>query len=189
MGKILNEAIIYATKKHDGKCRKDTTIPYIVHPLEALAIVAGLTDDENLMAAAALHDTVEDTDATVEEINNLFGEKVAKLVASESENKREDKPEEATWKIRKQETIDHLKNADIETLIVCLGDKLSNIRAIERDYNNLGEKFWERFNNKDKSEQGWYYGEIAKIFDSNETLKETQACREFVKRVETVFNN
>ncbi len=187
MGKLLNEAIIYAVEKHDGKNRKGTSIPYIVHPLEAMAIVSSITKDEELMAAAVLHDTVEDTDATVEEIETKFGAKVAKLVASESENKREELPESETWKQRKEETIAHLKFADLETRIVCLGDKLSNIRAIERDYEKLGEEFWNRFNIKDKKEHGWYYSSLSYIFEQDPTLKDTNACREYAERVYRVF--
>lgn len=188
MGKLLNEAIIYAVEKHDGKTRKGTSIPYIVHPLEAMAIVSSITEDEELMAAAVLHDTVEDTDATVEDIEAKFGTKVAKLVASESENKREELPESETWKQRKEETIAHLKSADLETRIVCLGDKLSNIRAIERDYEKLGEEFWNRFNIKDKNEHGWYYSSLADIFKQDPVLKDTNACQEYIEKVNRVFS-
>ncbi len=187
MGKLLNEAIIYAVKKHDSKNRKGTSIPYIVHPLESLTIVASVTDDEELLAAAVLHDTVEDTDATVEDIKELFGERVAKLVASESENKREELPDEETWEIRKQETLDELKKADYDTLLICLSDKLSNIRAIERDYKAIGEDFWQRFNNKDPKKHGWYYGGIAKILGENEKIKATFAYQEYSERVKAVF--
>ena len=188
MGKLLNDAIIYATKKHDGKDRKGTKIPYIVHPLEALAIVASITEDEELMAAAVLHDTIEDTDATTSDIETKFGHRVAELVASESENKREELPDADTWKIRKEETIEHLKDASLDTRIVCLGDKLSNIRAISRDYEKLGEDLWQRFNIKDKSEHGWYYSSLAEIFNTDDKLNQTAACREYVELVEKVFN-
>ena len=111
--------MIFASKAHDGMFRKGSNIPYIVHPMEAGAIAASVTDDEEVIAAAILHDVLEDTSICEEEIENEFGKEVLRLVKSDSEDKREELPPEQTWKIRKQETIDYLRNkADsfIETL-------------------------------------------------------------------------
>ena len=183
---ILDKAIIFATKAHSGSFRKGTTIPYIVHPMEAASIVATMTDDKEIIAGAVLHDTVEDTDATLEDIKREFGERVADLVSAESENKREELPSEDTWKIRKQETLDHLKNhASIEAKMITLGDKLSNIRAIYRDYTTLGDKLWARFNQKDKSEHAWYYKSIAENLTE---LKDTFAYKEYLDLVNKVFS-
>ena len=129
--------------------------------MEAAAIVAAMTDDEEVIAAAVLHDTVEDTAVTLDEICKQFGKRVAELVAAESANKREDKPAASTWKIRKEETIEHLKTAPKEVKMLTLGDKLSNIRSICRDYEAQGDALWQRFNQKDKNEHRWYYKSIA----------------------------
>ena len=161
MGEILNKAIVYAVKAHNGQVRKGTQVPYILHPLEAASIVGTLTTDEKVIAAAVLHDVVEDTAATTECIQEAFGERIAALVAAESENKREDLPAGSTWKIRKQETIDHLRDASIEVKMLTLGDKLSNIRSLYRDQLVYGERLWQRFNQKDKQEHYWYYKRIA----------------------------
>lgn len=185
MGTLLNQAIIFATKAHEVQFRKGTKIPYILHPMEAAAIVGTMTTDDEIVAGAVLHDVVEDTKTTVEEIKELFGERVASLVASESEDKREDKPAESTWKIRKQETLDHLKNAPIEVKMITLGDKLSNIRAIHRDYNIIGDELWQRFNQKDKKEHYWYYQGVA---DCLTELNVYQAYKEYVDLVEKTFN-
>ena len=106
MGALLNKAIIFATQVHDGQLRKGSNSPYILHPLEAAAIVSTITLDEEIIAAAVLHDVVEDTPATLAQVESMFGKRVACLVACESENKREDLPAADTWKIRKIETID-----------------------------------------------------------------------------------
>lgn len=93
MGRLLSEAIIFAANAHEGQFRKGTQIPYILHPMETAAIVGTMTTDDETLAGAVLHDVVEDTDATADEIEELFGRHVAALVASESENKREnDRP-------------------------------------------------------------------------------------------------
>lgn len=123
--------------------KKGTDTPYIVHPMEVMQILTAAGCGEDVIVAGILHDTVEDTDATLEEISALFGENVARLVAHESEDKSK------TWRERKSATIEHLKNCSDEEAICTLADKLSNARSILADYGLVGEKLWARFN-KDK---------------------------------------
>ena len=184
---IEDRAVAFALGKHSGTPRKGTKIPYIVHPMEAAAIVAGITEDQELIAAAVLHDTLEDTETGYEELVREFGERVAELVRAESEDKQAGRPADKTWKARKQETIDELAGEGYEARLLALADKLSNIRAIQRDYEELGDKLWQRFNQKCPREHAWYYGSLAKIFLSDDRLKETQACREYADRVRAVF--
>ena len=184
MGLLLDKAIIFAVNAHRGQLRKGSNAPYILHPMEAAAIVAAMTDDEEVIAAAVLHDTVEDTAVTLDEICEQFGKRVAELVAAESENKREDKPAASTWKIRKEETIEHLKTAPKEVKMLTLGDKLSNIRSICRDYEAQGDALWQRFNQKDKNEHRWYYKSIA---DCLSDLCEYPAYKEYVFLAEKTF--
>ena len=89
--------MIFASKAHEGMCRKGTDIPYIVHPMEAGAIAASVTSDKEIIAAAILHDTLEDTSVTPLEIEREFGKEVLRLIESDSEDKREDLPPEQTW--------------------------------------------------------------------------------------------
>lgn len=185
MGEILNKAIVFATNVHSGQFRKSTDIPYILHPLEAAAIVGTMTTDDEILAAAVLHDVVEDTDTTVEQVLELFGDRVARLVASESENKREDLPAESTWKIRKAETLQHLKTAPTEVKMITLGDKLSNIRAIYRDHVSLGDEVWNRFNQKDPNQHHWYYQSIA---DCMPELSNFEAYKEYVELIQKTFS-
>lgn len=182
--KVLDEAIAFAVKAHAGQFRKGTEVPYILHPMEAAAIVGTMTNDAEIIAAAVLHDVVEDTDTTVDEIVRLFGRRIGGLVASESENKREDLPAESTWKIRKQATLDHLQTVPLDIKMVTLGDKLSNIRAIYRDYRLIGDALWQRFNQKDKKEHHWYYNGIAECLSD---LREFPAYKEYCELVEKTF--
>ena len=182
MGKVLDQAIVFATEAHKEQLRKGTEIPYILHPLEAATIVGTMTTDDEIIAGAVLHDVVEDTDTTVAQIEELFGARVAGFVASESENKRENLPSESTWKIRKQETLDHLKNAPIEIKMITLGDKLSNIRAIYRDYIAIGDELWQRFNQKDKNQHHWYYSSIADCLDELSCYREYKEYCELVDK-------
>ena len=182
---LVSEAIAFAVKAHDGMRRKKSESPYILHPMEAAVIVGTMTDDQNLIAAAALHDVVEDTGITIEEIEEKFGKRVRELVEAETEDKRENLPPEATWRIRKEESLEVLKNADdIAVLMVWLGDKLANMRAIYRDFKVEGVQMWQRFNQKDVNEQAWYYKSIAKL---TERLSGTSAWIEYKTLTELVF--
>ena len=183
---LLEDAVAFAAQKHVGKFRKGSKLPYIVHPMEAAAICANFTDDVEVLAAAVLHDVVEDAGATVEELEEKFGSRVAAIVAGESEDKREGMPAAQTWKVRKLEGIEHVRNADdIGVKMVCLGDKLSNIRSIQRDFEELGDEVWQRFNQKDPAEHAWYYSSIADVLESD--LGHTEAWQEYRERVEKVF--
>lgn len=183
---LLDDAFIFAIQAHSGAVRKGTNTPYILHPLEAAAIVATMTDDLEVIAAAVLHDTMEDAHISMDEIAEKFGQRVAELVSSESENKREDLPATDTWLIRKQETINALKQEqDIAVKMVALGDKLSNIRAMYRNHLDLGDELWQRFNQKDPTIQAWYYRAIA---DVTRDLEHYPAWQEYSTLVEKVFS-
>ena len=182
---LVSEAIAFAVKAHDGMRRKKSDAPYSLHPMEAAVIVGTMTDDQNLIAAAALHDVVEDAGVTIEEIEEKFGKRVRELVAAETEDKRADLPPASTWRIRKEESLAELKNsADIGVLMVWLGDKLANMRAIYRDFKAEGNAMWQRFNQTDVSEQAWYYRSIVKL---TERLSNTSAWLEYKTLTELVF--
>ena len=131
---LLDRAIIFAVKAHAGTERRGKGFPYIVHPMEAVEIVATMTADQELLAAAALHDVVEDTDVSVEQIRAEFGDRIASLVAAESDTFEEGVSEEDSWHARKRAAIERLAKAPHDAKIVALGDKLSNMRAIARDW-------------------------------------------------------
>ncbi len=185
---LLQKAMEFAARKHEGQVRKGTTIPYFTHVMEAMEIVSRMTEDEEVRAAAVLHDTLEDTPATKDELIHFFGQRVADLVAAESENKREDLPTEDTWLIRKQETIKHLSEAGPEIKMIALGDKLSNIRAMTRDYERIGEKLWEKFNNMNPKDQGKYYCDLANVFRADKKIAGTPECEEYAKLCAALFH-
>ena len=180
----LNEAISLAASAHAGQVRKGTDLPYIVHPLEVMAIVAGLTDDIEVLMGAVLHDTVEDTSVTLTDIREKFGERVAGLVAADSGDKREDRPASETWKIRKMETVEYVKNkATREEKMIVLGDKLSNLRAIYREYRAIGDRVWEKFVMKDKNEHRWYYEAFVELFADFAGTPEYEEYKNLVEKV------
>lgn len=185
--KLLDRAIDFAVKAHAGTERRGKGFPYIVHPLEAMAIVATMTPDQELLAAAALHDTVEDTEVTLESIREAFGDRVAALVEAESDKFIEGLSEEDSWRTRKQAAIDRIAAAPYEAKMVALGDKLSNMRAIARDYEQQGDALWNLFHAPGgKADHEWHYRGLAASLSA---LSKTDAYKEFADLVDKVFAN
>lgn len=182
---LLDRAICLAVKAHANTERNGKGFPYIVHPLEAVAIVSTITNDQEILAAAVLHDTIEDTDVTYEQLEREFGKRVADLVAHESDVKLEGSAS-ATWHFRKQLAIEHLAQAPYDAKVVAMGDKLSNMRIMARDYAEIGDALWDKFNVKDPKEHAWhYYG----LMQSLSSLSDTDAFQEFATLVKQVFED
>jgi len=181
---ILDKAIIYATRAHRGLERRGKGFPYIVHPMEAVAIAATMTNDQELLAAAALHDTVEDTDVTLEDLRREFGPRVADLVNTESDVTVDGVSDEDSWRFRKQVAIDRLAAASREEKIVALSDKLSNARAIYRDFIQMGQDVWQLFHVKDAAAHEWHYRGLA---ESLKELSGTVAYTEFESLISKIF--
>lgn len=151
---MIHKAIEFATLAHAGQLRKSTSIPYIVHPFEVAQILTAAGAEETVICAGLLHDTVEDTSVTIEEIADKFGFQVAALVAHCSENKK------FSWEQRKNHSIEMLNTkASFETQLLYCADKLSNLRSIASDYEKSGEDVWKVFN-RGREHQKWYYGAI-----------------------------
>ena len=183
---LLDRAIIFAVQAHHNTERRGKGFPYIVHPMEAVEIVATITPDQELLAAAALHDTIEDTDVTVEDIRTQFGDRIADLVHAESDQFTEGVSEEDSWHDRKQAAIDRLAAASHDAKIVAMGDKLSNMRAIWRDYQMKGDELWSIFHVKDKASHEWHYRGLAQSLSE---LSNTFAYQEFVTLIDDVFGH
>ena len=181
---LLDRAIVFAVKAHHNSERRGKGFPYIVHPMEAVEIVVTITPDQELLAAAALHDTIEDTDMTMEQIRAEFGDRIANLVQAESDQFVEGVSEAESWHDRKQAAIDRLAAAPHDAKIVALGDKLSNMRAIWRDYQVKGDELWKIFHVSDKASHEWHYRGLAASLSE---LGDTFAYKEFVRLIDEVF--
>lgn len=182
---LFDKAVIFAVKAHQGTERRGKGFPYIIHPMEAAEIASTITDDQEILAAAILHDTVEDTPVTIQMIREDFGERVASLVESESDVQVKGKSDEESWHARKQDSLKRLEAAPLDAKIVALSDKLSNMRAIARDYATLGDTIWNLFHVKDKSEHEWRFRALARCLSP---LADTEAYKEFVSLINKVFD-
>ena len=180
---IIEKAAAFALCAHQGQVRKQTDTPYIMHPLEAAVTAQALTDDHEIIAAAVLHDVIEDSDCTKEELVEEFGERIAFIVNEVSENKMAHLPSEETWKQRKQEAVCRLKVSGLPVKTVVLCDKLSNIRAMHRDFRKIGDELWLRFSQKDKSMHEWYCKAVLSELGEFSQTPEYKELRDLISEV------
>ncbi|PIQ28295.1 phosphohydrolase [bacterium (Candidatus Blackallbacteria) CG17_big_fil_post_rev_8_21_14_2_50_48_46] len=122
----LSQALCFAAEKHKFQLRKDLRTPYINHPLQVLAVLIeeGQVESEDILLAAVLHDTLEDTETTPEELIHIFGESVCHLIQEVSDNKSLPKAE------RKALQISHAPNLSPEAKQIKLADKICNLRDL-----------------------------------------------------------
>ena len=151
---VIEIALKSAAKAHEKQYRKGTDIPYITHPVAVGMILMKAGYSEELVAAGILHDTVEDTDLSLQDIEQLFGRNIAQIVEGCSE------PDKSlSWEDRKKQTIEYIASAPEEIRVVACADKLHNIRSIASDIEQFGDQVWGRFK-RGKEQQEWYYTHI-----------------------------
>ena len=180
----LQKAYDFGAKAHEKQVRKGTTIPYFTHIITAMNYAMTMTPNQDILIAVLLHDTVEDTDVTLKDIEQEFGLVVAGFIASESEDKRPGIPAKDTWEIRKRETIQHLQTASYESKLITLADKAANAEALLREWRYKGDAMWEKFNQSDKKKQAWYYFSCA---DALEEFSDSEVMRSYLKHLEELF--
>ena len=127
MEEKLQEAIEFATEAHGDQKRKYTGEPYISHPIAVMEIVREVPHTEEMLMAAVLHDTVEDTPVTIEDIKTKFGTKVAELVDGLTDVSR---PEHGNRKTRKALDRAHLAKQNAEVQTIKLADLIHNTMSI-----------------------------------------------------------
>lgn len=185
---LFDRALKFASDAHHGTGRRGKGFPYIIHCMEAAEIVATITNDQEILAAALLHDVIEDTDITAEDIQREFGARVTELVVGESEPDNvfeSESAERSSWEDRKRFVIARLAKQPRDNKIVALGDKLSNMRAIARDFNREGDKIWDLFHAPDPHMHEWHYRGLV---ESLRELEDTEAFQEFAGLVDDVFS-
>jgi len=156
---MLYEAIAFAVERHRGQVRKGTTIPYVLHPLNVGYLLMKHGCPDEVAIAGFLHDTLEDTQTTSDELRERFGQRVAWLVEQVTEQDRSQ-----PWEARKRHSVTHLQEVQDEAvLLVACADKLDNLLAMEDGVRVLGVELWERFK-APMPVQRWYYFTLADLF-------------------------
>ena len=148
---LINDARAFAAVAHDGQFRKGERTPYIEHPESVGRLLQQHGCASHVVAAGLLHDTVEDTEVAIEDIEHRFGPQVRRIVEDASEPDRS-----LPWKERKLYTIRSLPHKSVDAKQVIAADKLDNVRSIASGIEREGPVFWKRFN-APKSDQEWYY--------------------------------
>ena len=183
---LITRSLQFAAAAHEGQSRKGSGLPYILHPMEVATIVASITSDQEVISAALLHDVVEDAGVKLDDLRTIFGMRVAELVNAESEDKYTGKPPASTWRTRKEAAIKRLNECDDRDVkIICLCDKLSNMRSMTRDYAAMGDELWLRFHQTDPKQHGWYYRAMA---NGMRELSKYPAWQEYDRLIRDLFD-
>ena len=162
LGTRFEQALVYATQKHSGQSRKQSSIPYVAHVLSVAALVLEAGGDEDQAIAALLHDVVEDCGGApvLIEVRQRFGDRVARIVEGCTDTDQDPKP---PWRARKEDYLRHLQQGGEDVRLVSVADKLHNVRSIVADYRDIGEALWERFAGGREGTL-WYYRALLDIF-------------------------
>jgi len=158
----IKRAIQFAARKHHGQMRMETEpLPYITHLFSVALLVAEDGSADDVITAALLHDTLEDTDTAREEIVEAFNEHVAELVKSVSEIK-EKEGRKIDWKERKIAYLANIENASDEAVLIAVADKVDNIESKLEAFEKEGDALLKRWK-QPPEEYIWYHGEALRI--------------------------
>ena len=170
----IERAIAVAAKYHHGQFRRgDQALPYIMHPFSVAMMLFEYTDDEDVVVAALLHDTLEDTVYTTALLERDFGARVKEIVLTVTEDKQ------LPWRKQKEGYIKNLKVAGKEALLVAAADKIHNLRSHVDEAKISGAEYWDLFK-MSVEEYMWFYGEVLKVLQD-------RLDSDIVKRLEILY--
>lgn len=178
----FEEALVYATRLHNGQNRKGTGIPYVAHLLAVTALVIEWGGDEDMAIAALLHDAVEDQGGrvTLADIHRRFGERVARIVDGCTDSYDQPKP---AWRKRKEDYLQKLRGELADVRLVSLADKVHNARSILFDLQNEGISALDRFRGG-RTGTLWYYHSLVDVFNEGEPTPQTAELRRLVEEID-----
>ena len=163
---IVEQAKLFAIKAHFNQVRKsEKDKPMIIHPIDVGNILKQYNFDDNVISAGILHDVIEDTKYTKEDILNLFGEDILSLVLGDTEIDKS-----LSWEERKKYTIDTVKNLDLRHKAICCADKISNLEDMMILFEKNGKYDFSSFK-RGFEEQKWYFTHLYESLIYNEEIK------------------
>ncbi len=160
---IKEKALKYAIEAHKGQYRKsEKDKPMIIHPISVGMLLEEYNYDDNVICAGYLHDVVEDTPHTFQDIENEFGKDIASLVYNASE------PDKSlSWEERKIHTIETIKTASLRSKVIVCADKINNLEDLMIHFFKTGKKDFSFFK-RGEEKQKWYYTSIYESLITNE---------------------
>lgn len=192
--KKIERAIVTATVLHQNQKRKLNDVPYIVHPYAVAFLLAHYSDDEDVIIAGLLHDTLEDVPSyTEEKLCAEFGERVCKIVKEVTEAYTQEEKEHpykraGSWLARKEGYLKYLKDDSKEALLVAAADKIHNMRSFLDEYQIHGEVIWEQFRT-DREKMLWFYGEATNIIEKRLSHPLSEELRKVFTELEKKIKN
>lgn len=178
---IVQNAIAYAITKHDKQIRKGTDLPYSLHPVSLAMMLLEERLKPEIVAAALLHDTIEDTETTYEELESVFGLEVTELVRACTEEDQKEK-----WELRKENTINKFKHQTEDAKWVILADKLHNLYSMYTQNIHEGDQMWSYFS-RDVDKQKWYYQSLLSLFKKESHMKHSNMLLAFQNYYDALF--
>ncbi len=152
---VCEKAKEFAIKAHYGQVRKnEVDKPMIMHPISVANILRDYKCDDNLVASGYLHDVIEDTNYTFQDIDNIFGSDISSLVLSASESDKS-----LSWEERKKETIDKTKSLPLRNKLLICADKINNLEDLKNKFERTGLRDFSLFRRGEES-QKWYYNAV-----------------------------
>jgi (p)ppGpp synthase/HD superfamily hydrolase len=155
----LDRALILAARAHRDQVRKGSDVPYVQHPVHVAILLLKHGFDDAVVTAGVLHDVVEDTSVTLDDVRAELGDRVAELVGAVSERKA-DAGGKRSWRTRKEEQLAMLATAPLDVVALKAADALHNTMTTLRDVTAGGDAAWARFN-APKSDQLWIHRAVA----------------------------
>jgi (p)ppGpp synthase/HD superfamily hydrolase len=178
----MEKALVLAAKAHRNQNRKNTDIPYIIHPVAVAFILWQEKCPEDYIIAGILHDVVEDSPVTIKEIQDEFGVIVADIVQMCTEPSKT-----IPWEKRKQVMLERIRDGSTAFKWVACADKLHNIECMIDDFSNVGDKVWLRFN-RGREQQEWFYRSLVdSLFYGLESVLEESIFGKFRRKVNHLF--
>ena len=156
---LQESAYRFAKECHKGQFRKGTPRPYINHCTEVARILNKFGYSEEIIVAGLLHDTVEESEVTLEDLRTGFGERVSNIVKYVTEDNSPD----LSWEKRKVMYIKNLTDAPESSVVVSAADKLHNITEILQDWLKVGDAVFLRFS-EGKEKQTWFYRSLTEMY-------------------------
>lgn len=192
--KKIERAIVLATILHTNQKRKITGVPYIIHPYAVAFLLAHYSDDEDVIIAGLLHDTLEDVPHYTEEnLREEFGDRVCTIVKEVTENYTQEEKEHphkrtTSWLARKKGYLAGLQDDSTEALLVAAADKIHNMRSFLDEYSLHKDTIWEQFRTE-KEKMLWFYGEATNIIEDRLKHPISEELRKVFTELEHTIKN
>lgn len=178
---FIQKGISHAIKLHDLQLRKGTEDPYSIHPISLAMMLIELDLSPEIITAALLHDVIEDTEWTYDDLEEAYNPEIALLVKACTEENRSEK-----WELRKERTIEKFNTLSDTAKWVVLADKLHNLFSMYQQYQLKGEAVWQHFS-RGSEKQKWYYSQLKSEFEKENTLRTSNLYKEYVHYFTLLF--